>query len=147
MACKIDFAEVFNKPDEEVISEFLRYDMEDTIRALPRKGSPRENVLKGKIATRDEKIQELLTPDGIMNLHRSNIGSMQSLEGIVDDVSLDTSSRSRIPSMQNTFFSGLEIGKEWLIDRFKDEMNRLFLNNPTADLNDIIYGYWKGNLI
>lgn len=146
MACKINFAEVFNKPDEEIISEFLRYDMEDTIRALPSEGSPRENRLKRQIATRDKKIQKLLTPEGIMDLHASNIASKKNLKEIVGDVSIDTSSRSQIRSIQNTFFNGLEIGMVWMIERFRSEFNREMIRKIDGDLNDIVYDYWKENI-
>lgn len=147
MACKIDFFKLLELDGEGIKKELLRYNIGDIIDNFPDPETPTGLLFKMTVEGKDDEGQKLLTPDGIMNLHRSNIGSMQSLKGIVDDVSLDTSSRSRIHSMQNTFFSGLEIGKEWLIGRFKSEMNRLFLNDPTGDLNDIIYSYWKENLI
>lgn len=150
MVCKINFVEILKGADEgadeQVKKELLRYDMQDTINALLFMPFLSKRAFNRRLESQSEEVRKLLTPDGIMDLHASNIASKENLKEIVGDVSLDTSSRSQIRSIQNTFFNGLEIGTVWMAERFRMEFNREMINKADGDLNDIVYDYWKENI-
>lgn len=150
MVCKINFVEILKGADEgadeQVKKELLRYDMQDTINALLSMPFLSKRAFNRRLESQSKEIRDLFTPEGIMDLHASNIASKENLKEIMDDVSLDTSSRSQIRSIQNTFFNGLEIGTVWMAERFRMELNREMINKVDGDLNDIVYDYWKENI-